>query len=290
MIAQRTYHRLVVLLAFSSKSKQKAAVVVAKEEAAAAAKEKTSSGGGTGKSTGTTTGTASTAWRYYFIPVSGPKGTYTGKDRNNDDVKEALNYRRIHGILAALAFLVLFPVGGVIVRIVPARFAALVHGIFQGVALCVWLVAAGLGIMVVNKVKITGGGLLQHPSTNYHPIIGLVLLGILILQPIFGVVHHVMYRSVPKRQVWSYLHLFTGRVGITLGIVNGYLGLYISSASGTYKKVYIIVGAVMWVIWMGIAVWSEWKKAKEAKKGTYVAVSKAGGGEEAQMTAYTGYK
>jgi uncharacterized membrane protein len=121
---------------------------------------------------------------------------------------------------------------------------------------------------------------LQTPSTRYHPIIGLVLLALLVIQPVVGFVHHRAYKRVQERQLWSYLHLVIGRVGITLGIVNGGLGLYISNASAYHTRVYSIVAAVIWALWMAVAVWAEVRKLRQSRHGTYTAVSKprAGGG------------
>ena len=121
---------------------------------------------------------------------------------------------------------------------------------------------------------------LQNPSTRYHPIIGLVLLALLVVQPVVGFVHHRAYKKVQKRQVWSYLHLAIGRVGITLGIINGGLGLYISNASAYHKKVYAIVAALMWALWMAAAIWAEIKRLKTGRQARYTAVAKTPAGEE----------
>jgi hypothetical protein len=106
-----------------------------------------------------------------------------------------------------------------------------------------------------------------------------VLLALLIIQPVVGFVHHRVYKKVQKRQVWSYVHLTIGRVGITLGIVNGGLGLYLSNASDYYKRVYAIVGAVMWALWMAVAIWAEIRRVRKSRKGKYEAVAKAPAGE-----------
>lgn len=55
------------------------------------------------------------------------------------------------------------------------------------------------------------GPQLQNPSTRYHPIIGLVLLALFVVQPVVGFVHHRVYKRVERRQVWSYVHLTIGR-------------------------------------------------------------------------------
>ncbi|KAK0643688.1 hypothetical protein B0T16DRAFT_290159, partial [Cercophora newfieldiana] len=154
---------------------------------------------------------------------------------------------------------VLFPLGSIFMRVIPGRFAIWIHGIFQALALCVYIAGAGLGIYLVTYVTIPfgGGNLLQNESTNYHPIIGIVTLAILVPQPILGYVHHARFKAVRRRQVWSYLHIFNGRIGVTIGIINGGLGLNLAAASAYRKRVYIIVAAVMWSLWMLVAIWSE---------------------------------
>ena len=44
-----------------------------------------------------------------------------------------------------------------------------------------------------------------------------------------------------RRQIWSWLHLLTGRLAIPLGIVNGGLGLKLAGASTGLKTAYAIV-------------------------------------------------
>ena len=74
------------------------------------------------------------------------------------DVATAIHYRTIHGILAATSIAVLFPVGGILMRVLPGRLAIWVHAIFQILATCVFIVAAGLGIYLVKNVVIQRGG------------------------------------------------------------------------------------------------------------------------------------
>ncbi|KAK0620252.1 hypothetical protein B0T14DRAFT_392930, partial [Immersiella caudata] len=158
----------------------------------------------------------------------------------------------------------LFPLGSIFMRVVPGRFAIWVHGIFQMLALCVYIAGAGLGIYLVTYVTIPfgGGNLLTNESTNYHPIIGLITFAALLLQPILGVVHHSRFKRVQRRQVWSYLHLFNGRIGVTVGIINGGLGLNLAGASAYRKRVYIIVAAIMWSLWMLVAIWAEFMRMR----------------------------
>jgi sulfite exporter TauE/SafE len=103
-----------------------------------------------------------------------------------------------------------------------------------------------------------------------------------VIQPVIGVIHHKVYKRLQRRQIWSYLHLANGRVGITLGIINGGLGLHLAGASDYRKRVYAIVAAIMWALWMGVAVWAELRRvrrSRQATKSTAPVVTKVIGGE-----------
>ncbi|KAK4169912.1 hypothetical protein QBC43DRAFT_329486 [Cladorrhinum sp. PSN259] len=199
------------------------------------------------------------------------------------DISSASHYRYVHGILAALAMVLLFPIGSILLRVLPGRLGLWAHALFQCLALCIYVAGAGLGIYMVTVVRVPGrsGNLLQNPNINYHPIIGLVLLALFLIQPVIGLLHHLRFRKVQKRQIWSYLHLLNGRVGVTVGIINGGLGLNLARASNRRKRVYIIVAAVVWVLWMVVAIVAELKRFRnrrkeEAKKVKSVVVDRRG--------------
>jgi hypothetical protein len=113
---------------------------------------------------------------------------------------------------------------------------------------------------------------MSNPNTSYHPIIGIVVLVFLFFQPFLGLIHHAKYKKVGGRQIWSYLHIFNGRIFITLGIANGGLGLWMAGAPERLKTAYIAVAVVMWALWMLSAVWGEWRRWKNAKRTPPAAV------------------
>jgi threonine/homoserine/homoserine lactone efflux protein len=51
--------------------------------------------------------------------------------------------------------------------------------------------------------------------------------------------------------------MFVGRVGVTLGIINGGLGLQVAEAETRWIIAYSVVAGVLWLVWMGVAMWSE---------------------------------
>jgi hypothetical protein len=58
-----------------------------------------------------------------------------------------------------------------------------------------------------------------------HPIIGIVLFILIFFQPILGYMHHRLFKKYKRRTFWSHAHIWLGRIIITLGIINGGLGL-----------------------------------------------------------------
>ncbi|KAH8195547.1 hypothetical protein TruAng_010284 [Truncatella angustata] len=180
------------------------------------------------------------------------------------DPATAASYRLIHGTLAALAFVGIFPVGAILMRVVPGRFVYLVHGITQLVAYVVYICGAALGIYLVRMVRIppNGRSLLSIPEANAHPIIGLVILAVLFFQPILGWVHHIRYRRLGCRTWWSYSHIWVGRLAVVLGIINGGLGLGLAQANRSAIIAYSVVATVMFLLWTIAAVIGERKRGR----------------------------
>ncbi|AEO64412.1 uncharacterized protein THITE_48064 [Thermothielavioides terrestris NRRL 8126] len=158
----------------------------------------------------------------------------------------------------------LFPSGSILMRILHGRLALWMHALTQLMGLVILLACVGLGIHLVQEVQASGLDLFKEPSVNYHPIIGLVVAACLLLQPPLGLIHHAKFKKLQRRQIWSHLHMFNGRLAITLGIVNGALGLWIAHASSKVKTAYVAAAAAMWAIWMLTALWSEWRRWRTA--------------------------
>lgn len=164
-----------------------------------------------------------------------------------------------HGVLAALAFVIFFPVGAIIVRLGSFRGVWLVHGLFQIFAYIVYTVAFGIGIWMINNLP-------ADLQDSYHPIIGIIVFVLLFFQPILGFVHHLRFKKYRRRTLWSYGHLWLGRIAITLGIINGGLGLLLASDAPAVTGfspsrgqiiAYSVVAGVMWLLWVAAAVIGE---------------------------------
>jgi hypothetical protein len=100
-----------------------------------------------------------------------------------------------------------------------------------------------------------------------HAIIGIALLVALVGQPVFGFVHHKMFKKYGTRTFWSHAHLWLGRLVIPVGMVNGYLGIDLAGDASTGERVaYVAVAAVMLTIYVVAIIYGEftrWQKSKQ---------------------------
>jgi hypothetical protein len=162
-----------------------------------------------------------------------------------------------HGVLASLAFVIFFPIGGIAIRLVSMPGIAWLHGGFQILGYALYVAAAGLGIYLACGMNLLN---------NHHAIIGMVLLAVLFFQPMLGWVHHLYFKKFQCRTVWSHAHIWVGRLAITLGIINGGLGLRLaqsynmSSRSG--QIAYGVIAALVWLAWVGAMVIGESRRKK----------------------------
>jgi hypothetical protein len=157
-----------------------------------------------------------------------------------------------HGILASLAFVILFPAGAIAIRLASFPGVVWLHAAFQIFAYLVYIAAFGLGVYLATEMK-----LLDH----YHPIIGIVVLVLIFFQPILGWMHHALFKKYQHRTIWSYAHIWVGRIAVTLGIINGGLGLKLADSMGMSSRggiiAYGVVAGLMWLAWVAASVVGE---------------------------------
>lgn len=113
-------------------------------------------------------------------------------------------------------------------------------------ALILALVTLGLGVWLADSLNYLG---------QSHAIIGIVAIAAVCIQPFTGLLHHILFKRTGGRNVATLPHVWWGRAAVTLGIINGGLGLQLAkntylgySRSGTIA--YSVVAWVMWVLWM----------------------------------------
>lgn len=115
------------------------------------------------------------------------------------------------------------------------------------------LAGMGLGIWIAKNT--------DQLSTP-HAIIGLVVVAALILQPITGLLHHRLYKQKGGPTAVSPVHVWWGRAIVTLGIINGGLGLQLAANTKNGEIAYGVVAGVMWVSWMAVVIFVTAKKSR----------------------------
>lgn len=212
-----------------------------------------------------------------------------------------------HGTVMGFTFAFLFPLGAILIRVASFRGLIWLHAAVQSLAYALALVGLGLGIYIAvypesqvcqtssrsmwdrsgaNTLQITGEG-------KGHPIIGIVVVGSLYLQPVLAVLHHEMYKKTLKRTIWGISHVWWGRIMVTLGIINGGLGLQLSGNTTKGEIAYGVVAGVIWLVWVAVAVMSQLNTRgtrgetgeKVSKNGTSTGLNPSNGDDMINKTA-----
>ena len=170
---------------------------------------------------------------------------------------------KAHGVMAGIAFVAIFPIGAILVRLANMKGLAWIHGGLQIFGYIIFIAAAGLGIYIATSTDS-----LSEP----HAGIGLLLLVVLFFMPIVGAIHHKMYKRVQKRTFLSYGHIFTGRAGIILGMINGGLGLQLAGASRSSTIAYGVIAGLMGVIYIFAIVFGELRRSRRPSQNAVTSI------------------
>jgi hypothetical protein len=88
-----------------------------------------------------------------------------------------------------------------------------------------------------------------------------VVFVVLLLQPFLGVLHHMLYKKYNSRTMWSYAHIWLGRGAITLGMINGGLGLQLADSMHMSSRpgiiAYGVIAGIMWLAWVAASIVGE---------------------------------
>lgn len=151
------------------------------------------------------------------------------------------------------------------------------------------LIALGTGIYLTFYI---------HMPNHAHVIIGYIVIVGCVLQPLTGWWHHVLYKkgtgngggngkeggSMKRSYMVTHMHVWWGRMLITLGIINGGLGLQLSrqvhaiDAQITAEIVYGVGAGMVWALWMGVSVMGYLRN--EHRKGEKALDMQIGSGTE----------
>ncbi|KAF2098898.1 hypothetical protein NA57DRAFT_76132 [Rhizodiscina lignyota] len=147
-----------------------------------------------------------------------------------------------HGLMMGIAFTILFPFGATIMKIFRFRGVVWFHAGWQVLSYVVALAAFGIAFYVVG----TFGSLV---TSNGHPIIGIIVIGALFLQPLVGFTHHLIWTKRQQPTPFGIGHRWWGRTFIILGVINGGLGLQLAGSDKTWVIVYSVVAGCFYLFW-----------------------------------------
>lgn len=94
---------------------------------------------------------------------------------------------------------------------------------------------------------------------------GTIVVALLGIQPILGWLHHSQFAKTGSRGVFSYVHVWYGRILMLVGIVNGGLGLKLANASNSFIIAYSVIAAVIGVMYIAAAALGLLRRDRQTK-------------------------
>ncbi|KAI9786139.1 MAG: hypothetical protein M1839_007549 [Geoglossum umbratile] len=167
--------------------------------------------------------------------------------------------RTAHCVLMSLTFLVLLPIGAILMRVLSFPSLVYIHAIAQLFSLTLALAGFALGVWYVRN---TG----QPFSSQPHYIFGTTIIGMLLLQPFFGFAHHAMFRQYGRKTFMTHIHVWWGRLILLLAVANGALGLKLGkSIRGGMEAAtitYSVIAAVIGTLYISVLLFFAWRKSR----------------------------
>lgn len=148
-----------------------------------------------------------------------------------------------HAVTAPLVFALFMPLGAIMIRIFTFRGVLWFHAGWMVFSYILSLAALGTGIYLAYYI---------HMLDSTHAIIGLIIICGCILQPVTGLAHHLLYKSVGRPNKATYPHVWWGRAIITIGAINGGIGLQLARCTRETGIGYGVGAGIVWVLWMGV--------------------------------------
>ncbi|EXJ86278.1 hypothetical protein A1O1_06648 [Capronia coronata CBS 617.96] len=157
-----------------------------------------------------------------FKAATGPGGVPVLDSSNSTNVNDSPvsgGHSRagiaVHGFLMVAAFLIVFPMGYLLLRVLEKVW---LHWAVQSLALVMVCIGTAVGIAVSKRNNLT-------PSlTSGHQILGLVICGLLLITWTVGFVGHRIYKKTGTPARIMIGHRVLGPGTISLGLVNCFVG------------------------------------------------------------------
>lgn len=171
------------------------------------------------------------------------EGSGSSDGESDDTQTDYYSTRMVHAIISTVAFALLFPLGSMGIRSLNIRNLVWIHAGWMVFTYLFALAGMGLGIWIVLE---------KEKLDSYHAIIELIVIGALLLQPITGLTHHLLFKRWGRVNAATYPHVWWGRTFITLGIINSGFGLQLSYSNTPYEIVYGVGAGIVWCLWIAV--------------------------------------
>ncbi|KAI4132040.1 MAG: hypothetical protein LQ347_002717 [Umbilicaria vellea] len=211
-----------------------------------------------------------------------------GREGDENPLVKQNRVAAAHGVVMGLAFLILFPLGAMAMRIPGLKGAFGVHIGTQLFAYITAIIGLGLGIWLANNTRTvrlldfheflpsSTSTCADRPrshtqfNSDNHPPLGVAIIVLLLFQPPLGYMHHRVFVQKRRSSIWTYAHMWYGRVLIALGIIEGFTGLGLASDVANQLPSSIRSGKIAWgilaamtvVLYVGVVLMALFRRRK----------------------------
>jgi hypothetical protein len=148
-----------------------------------------------------------------------------------------------HAAISPLVFALFMPLGAIMIQIFTFRGVLWFHTGWMVFSYILSLAALGTGIYLAYYI---------HMLDSTHAIIGLIVICSCTIQPVTGLAHHLLYKSVGRPNKATYPHVWWGRAIITLGAINGGIGFQLAHCTTETTIGYGVGAGFVWILWMSV--------------------------------------
>lgn len=145
----------------------------------------------------------------------------------------------VHAAILAASFVLIFPLGVILLRLNPRKLGFKMHWMIQCFALVA--VICGLGVAITMSIL----GVRYKYFVEPHQIVGISVCVLAGFQAYLGRAHHIRFKVYQRRKAVSYIHMVVGRLVIYGGMTNVVLGLLLCQRG---PAVYIAAGVALAVL------------------------------------------
>ncbi|KAI3331422.1 CBD9-like protein [Xylariaceae sp. AK1471] len=182
-------------------------------------------------------------------PLDRNKGSFGASDygspsgSSNAKVDPGFTAARAHGLLLALAFMVLFPAGAVVLN-TGYRMAFKAHVALQLVATLSVLV----GVIFIAWPVVKNDGF--KTLLDGHPLFGTILVVLVITQIWLGWWHHRNFVKLQRNTAPTFAHRWNGRLLLILGAVNTAFGIVFAKERAAAKLIWGTLAAIEAIVFL----------------------------------------